>query len=126
MLFRSKKNIGDGSINARADDVIGAGKDYRSFKLTLIDSNGKKLKSNTDYEVDTDSITSPDEKRYVNITVKGKGSYSGTRTLKYRYLTKSSSLSETTRSKLDSKVYTGSEIELDSNDVSKQIGRVHV
>ena len=94
-------------------------KGYKNPTVTIIDLDGKKLKAGTDFAIVSDSYSEPDANGVVTATVSGKGSYTGTASITYRYIKAAQNLSKTkVMKKIADKTYTGREVRLTDSDLT--------
>ncbi|MBO5551954.1 MAG: hypothetical protein J5966_08345, partial [Lachnospiraceae bacterium] len=100
-------------------------KKLKKPSVTVIDTNGKKLKAGTDYtvgEMDTSIPGNTDESGQVFIILTGKGNYSSDDPAKtsFRYMAASANMSRTkTMRSISARGYTGSAVYLRSKDLSE-------
>ena len=99
-------------------DKAVSSKGYKNPKVTITDVDGKKLKKNTDFEL-SDDYTEPDKDGNVTVTIKGKGAYTGTVPVTYRYLEAAALIDKVNASKIADKTYTGSPIRLTKKEAAK-------
>ena len=87
--------------------------------MTITDLDGKKLKAGTDFAIVSDSYSEPDTNGVVTATISGKGNYSGTASITYRYLKGTQQLGNVKVMKsLTGKTYTGREVRLTNSDLT--------
>lgn len=124
------KNI-NGNVYAYANDIVASGKKgkYASAPV-LTDTNGKKLKSGTDYTVNgyylcdsngtrISKLTSNDivpADSIISAEIVGKKNYTGTTYVNYRACAKINGISKT-KATVVNKEYTGSQINLSGDDI---------
>ncbi len=126
----TKQDIASLSGNIIVTDKSESKKGYRKPSIRIMDVNGKKLKSGTDYEIDAQSyvVTDPfgnvrkqDEAKSgdtVTVTILGKGkNYEGSINVSYRYIKASQQLGRVKAMKLASKSFNGREITLGRKDL---------
>ena len=114
-------------VYATTADVVWSNKagNYIS-KITLTDTDGKKLVAGTDYEktiqyLDNDGIPIVDLKASYpagtkfTAVITAKGNYTGTKRVEYRLIDKTEDISKATF-RIDPKEFTGAAIELEDND----------
>lgn len=99
-------------------DKAVSNKGYKNPKVTITDENGKTLSKNNDYEF-VDDYTEPDKDGNVTVTIKGKGAYTGTVPVTYRYLEAAALIDKVNASKIADKTYTGSPIRLTKKEAEK-------
>ncbi len=101
------------------DDKTESRKGYKNPTVTIIDLDGKKLKAGTDYVIDGASYSEPDENGVVMAKINGKGNYTGTASITYRYIKAAQNLSKTkVMKKIADKTYTGREVRLTDSDLT--------
>ena len=89
-------------------------------KPPVVVKDGKKLKAGTDFEIDKNSYSGPDEKGVVTAKINGKGSYTGTEIISYRYINAAEQLSKSkVKKSIENKTYTGKEIKLTNADLTE-------
>lgn len=114
----TKQDIATLSGNIIVSDKAVSKKGYRNPAVTITDLDGKKLAKDKDYAL-SDDYTTPDENGVVTVTLIGKGNYSGTVPVSYRYHNKNVMLDNVKASKITDKVYTGSRIKLTKKELAK-------
>ncbi|MCR5508103.1 MAG: DUF6273 domain-containing protein [Lachnospiraceae bacterium] len=122
-----------GGGSASAADKIISRNGFKNPAIVITDTDGKALRSGADFAVDPGiyayTVTGPDGKEKepedisagdtVTVRVNGKGNYTGSILLKYRYIAASSQLKKTGANKIEDKVYTGREIKLGRADLKQ-------
>ena len=93
-------------------------KGYKNPSVTIIDLDGKKLKSGTDFKIGTD-YSEPDADGKVTVTVFGNGKYNGSIQVSYRYIKAAQQLSKVKSMKsISAQTYTGKAIRLKTADLT--------
>ncbi len=119
----TKQTLDAKGITIEAADQFTTLKKLKKPSVTVIDTDGKKLKPGTDYTVGEADASSPgntDESGEVFITVTGKGNYSSEDSVKtsFRYMAASSNMSKTQKMKnIADQIYTGSTVHLGNKDL---------
>ena len=108
-------------LTATADDQFGTRDKLKKPDITVLDTDGKKLKENTDYTLDqARTYTGDNDSGTVTVKVIGKGCYEGEKEVTFRY-TKDSS-KDIAKAKKDKNIpdqyYTGGEVRLNKSDLT--------
>ena len=114
----AKKNIS--LLTASAADKVESSKGYKKPTITIVDTNDKKLRAGSDFEIDPDSYpASAVAGDTITIKLNGKGAYEGQTQVSYRYIKASQNLAKVKALKIkEAKTYTGSEIKLTTADLT--------
>lgn len=114
------RNIND--LTIVVNDKIRSNKadGYKNPKVVITDTDGKKLKAKTDFEI-ADDYTAPDANGKVTVSIKGNGNYYGTYQASYRYIDADKNIGKVqAKAKIADQTYTGKEIYI-NNDVLNKI-----
>ena len=115
----TKQDISKLAGNIITADKVESKKGYKNPTVTITDLDGKKLKAGTDFAIVSDSYSGPDTNGVITATVSGKGNYTGTVIITYRYIKGTQQLSKVKVMKsLVSKTYTGREVRLTNADLT--------
>ena len=115
----TKQDISKLAGNIITADKVESKKGYKNPTVTITDLDGKKLKAGTDFAIISDSYSGPDTNGVVTATVSGKGNYTGTANITYRYIKGAQQLGKVKVMKsLASKTYTGREVRLTNADLT--------
>lgn len=102
------------------DDKAESKKGYKDPAVEISDLNGYILDKDKDYELLND-YTGPDADGTVTVTLKGKGNYTGSTKISYRYIAADKMLKKVKAGKIGDKTYTGKKIKLTDADLAKAL-----
>lgn len=127
----TKQDTASLSANIVVADKTESKKGYQKPSISIMDTDGKKLKAGTDYAIDAESyvVTDPfgtvrtgkeaQPGDTITVTLLGKGrNYEGSIAVSYRYIKASQQLGKVKAMKLASKSFTGREVTLGRKDLS--------
>lgn len=121
---------GNGGSVSTEDKAVSS-KGCKKPMVTITDTDGKKLRSGTDFYIVEESyvvkdaagsvkdISAASDGDIITVSVAGKGKYKGKVNVSYRYIGASKMLSKTKTGSIAAKPYTGNEIVLSKQDFEK-------
>ncbi len=131
VIERDITQIAENGGSFGADDKAVSNKGCKKPVVTIIDTDGRKLKSGTDFYIVEDSyalkdaagnvkdLSAASDGDTVTVSIAGKGKYKGSIPVSYRYVEASRMLSKARAGSIAAKPYTGNETVLSKQDFEK-------
>lgn len=123
-----RQDLSEMSGTVIADDKVASNKGYKNPVVTITDPDGKKLTAGKDYEPVPDSYVITGKSGgssgsaavgdTISVNIMGKGSYDGTISVSYRYISAAQRLNGVKAFKIGDQAYTGKGVTLTDADLT--------